>query len=754
MKIKSLIIGGLCLWSSSPLISQESGILLEKTLVVWASPLNLSQRGGTALTIDDGMSRFDGIVFGEIETGKWMAGSNNFERSLREQTDLNPENCAANQFVKIAIVYQDEQIRIYRNDQLYGQYETDRMLDIAANTAVVLFGQRHLDVGDASQSFAGRILDARIYDQALKPETLTSLKPGQKGAGPAPWAWWDFKNTGLQDKTQRFTNFQLLKGAHLDAGALWLPGNGASLIASQNRETSSWKSTDPVPKAVVESTRKFREKLLADPYRPVYHFCVPEDKGYPGDPNGAFFAKGRYHLMYLYNREGSGFCWGHISSSDLLHWRHHPDALYPGEGDEGAFSGGAFVDTDGTAYLTYWMLWGAKGIGMSKSRDAQYDSWEKLSTNPVIASTEWGITEMKDANGTLIHVGSADPSNIWKNNGKFYMLTGNLLVLNKFGRQEGAPKEEQGDRLYLFGSDDLTNWEYQSIFYESDRNWTEASEDNMCPSFLPLPSSPDGGPASDRHLLLFISHNKGCQYYIGRYEKDHFYPESHERMTWNDNAYFAPEALVDEKGRQIMWAWIFDDRPESMQSASGWTGTYSLPRSLWLGQDNTLRISPIRELENLRRNKLEKGPVDLKNKESIQLNEMSHPLMEIAMEIQADKSTKVEVTVGQSADNQEETLVFYDWGSQKLGMDTQKSSLEFGRKTIEEAPLKLAEGEALQLRIFIDRGIIEVFANDKQAISRAVYPTKNGTGIQIKSLNGTAKIKNIETWELSPTNSY
>ena len=93
---------------------------------------------------------------------------------------------------------------------------------------------------------------------------------------------------------------------------------------------------------------------------------MPEDKGHPGDPNGAFFHNGRYHLMYLYERTGSGVSWGHVSSKDMLHWRHHPDAIGPGDGDEGCFSGGAFVDDDGTAILSYWMLWGARGIGLAK----------------------------------------------------------------------------------------------------------------------------------------------------------------------------------------------------------------------------------------------------------------------------------------------------------------------------------------------------------------------------------------------------
>jgi len=337
-----------------------------------------------------------------------------------------------------------------------------------------------------------------------------------------------------------------------------------------------------IPKEVIKATREFRERLLADPYRPAFHFSFPEDNGRPGDPNGAFYHNGRYHLMFLYNSAGSGFAWGHVSSTDMLHWRFHPDAIAPGNGDDGCFSGGGFVDDDGSAIISYWMLWGDKGIGLAKSIDNNFNTWEKFGNNPVIKSTEWGITEMKDASGKEIHVGSADPSNIWKKDGRYYMLTGNLLVLNKYGRNADSPAEEQGDRLYLFESKNLKDWTYLHRFYESKRNWTDASEDNMCPSFLPLPSSPDGGKPSNKYFLLSISHNKGCQYYIGDYSDNRFYPDLFGRMSWKDNAYFAPEALIDGKGRQIMWSWVFDDRPDSIKDYFGWTGTYGLPRTLWL----------------------------------------------------------------------------------------------------------------------------------------------------------------------------
>jgi hypothetical protein len=110
-----------------------------------------------------------------------------------------------------------------------------------------------------------------------------------------------------------------------------MPGKRSAFIAAQTARALEAYSPDVTAVAVSEA-RHLRERFLADPYRPRYHFCVPEDMGVPGDPNGAFYANGRYHLMYLYNRTGSGFCWGHISSADLVHWRHYPDAIGPGDG--------------------------------------------------------------------------------------------------------------------------------------------------------------------------------------------------------------------------------------------------------------------------------------------------------------------------------------------------------------------------------------------------------------------------------------
>ena len=159
----------------------------------------------------------------------------------------------------------------------------------------------------------------------------------------------------------------------------------------------------------------------------------------------------------------------------------------------------------------------------------------------------------------------------------------------------------------------------------------------MCPSFLPLPSSPEGGPPSGKHLLLFISHNKGCQYYVGDYRDDRFFPDNHGRMTWVDNTYFAPEALVDGQGRQIMWAWLLDN--PSGEKEKGWSGVYGLPRSLWLGEDGTLRMRPVKELETLRAHEKAWSNLRVSPGEDRRLQGIEGDSCELALEINPGSAT-------------------------------------------------------------------------------------------------------------------
>jgi len=47
--------------------------------------------------------------------------------------------------------------------------------------------------------------------------------------------------------------------------------------------------------------RQPAESWPADAWRPSWHLVI-DGNGNPGDPNGAFWKDGRYHLMYLVQR--------------------------------------------------------------------------------------------------------------------------------------------------------------------------------------------------------------------------------------------------------------------------------------------------------------------------------------------------------------------------------------------------------------------------------------------------------------------
>ncbi|MCP4640835.1 MAG: hypothetical protein GY851_10395, partial [bacterium] len=561
--------------------AQEKPEVTDKTLVVWTAPAHLLQRGGSALTIDDMHGNFDGVVLGELAGKKWMAGSNNWSRTQQDQSAYPEETVVGEPFVQMAIVYEGKNVAIYRNGEQYAAYEMGSEPQPFGLGSVVMMGKRHVDSGDNAY-FCGSIEDARIYDRALDAETIAALKPNRE-SDPEPYAWWTFEKGRIDDRMGRFDNVMLTGGAAVADGRLVLDGVSGTMVAAVDGAL-----TRKVAERLIElpdsaqepnlvgAAREFRMAMLADPHRPAYHFVAPEGRCAPFDPNGAFFWKDRYHLYYIY--QDSGHFWGHASTSDLLHWRHHPPALGPGEGDEGIFSGGAFIDDDGVATITYWGLGHPRGICIATSADEDLESWTKSPQNPVIAETHWGYAVHNEGTPEQVVYGAADPSAVWVHDGRYYMLTGNLLVLNEFGRKRGQA-EHLGDTTYLFVSDDLVNWEYLHPFYQSDRKWTREDEDDMCPDFFPL---------GDRHMVLFISHNLGCQYYLGQYKDNQFFPETHGRMTWVDNAFFAPESVLDDKGRRIMWAWIFDQRDGATRDASGWSGTMSLPRVLWLGEDKTL----------------------------------------------------------------------------------------------------------------------------------------------------------------------
>ena len=521
---------------------------------------------------------------------------------------------------------------------------------------------------------------------------------------------------------------RLLDGAKVEGGKLLLDGNRATFAAARSvygldgicplSKPHSIADQPKLPEDIAV-VRCFRNHLLTDPYRPTYHFAIPEDFAMPFDPNGAIFWRGQYHLFYIY-QENRVHCFGHISSVDLVHWRQHPTPLYPTDKsvDRGMFSGNCFINKKGEAT----MLFHGVGAGncIATSTDDNLDVWTKLPSNPIIPNPK----------GKEPYA-SWDPCG-WVEGGTYYAI---------FGGNPGSGKPAS-----TFKACELDAWKYVGPFLHHNMPDVATNEDISCPDFFQL-----GG----KRVLICIAHNRGNRYYVGDWKNEQFVPEIHERMSWVDNTYFAPESCSAPDGRRILWGWIFDQRDGKTRLASGWSGELALPREIKLGDDNHLRQKPIEELKRLRYNEQSLKDIAVPAGQEMVLDKVSGNTIELELEITLQDAQQVGVKVCRSPGGEEATLIYYDAAEKMLKVDTTKASLGEGLKKVEAGPFALKSRETLKLRIFVDRSVVEVFANDRQAIVRRIYPSRpDSVGVSVFANGGAAKVHQVKAWQMAPSNPY
>ena len=148
---------------------------VEKTLVSWVLFEDTSVQAGSILTFQNG-SEFDGIVFGELMTGKWMAGSENWKRSEKNQEKYSDNDAEAGPLIQMAIVYQKDLISIFRDGKPYASYPARNIDLLSKENNFAVFGKRHMGGGGG---ISGMIEDARIYDRALTLNEIKELVPNE-----------------------------------------------------------------------------------------------------------------------------------------------------------------------------------------------------------------------------------------------------------------------------------------------------------------------------------------------------------------------------------------------------------------------------------------------------------------------------------------------------------------------------------------------------------------------------------------------
>lgn len=267
---------------------------------------------------------------------------------------------------------------------------------------------------------------------------------------------------------------------------------------------------------------------IDDAHRPQYHFLPPAN--WMNDPNGVIQWRGRYHLFYQHNPNGAFWGtmhWGHAVSDDLVHWTHLPIALAPTPGGpdwDGCFSGCA-VDDLGLPRVLYTGVHPQVQCLATGSDDLC--RWKKHPANPVIAGPP----------ADLDVLGFRDPC-VWQEGEMWYALIGSGI-------------RDVGGTALLYRSPDLVEWQYMHPLCIGDK--AETGEMWECPDLFPV---------RDRHVLLVspIPLRKAL-YFVGSYAGHRFEPSFCAPLDAG-GYFYAPQTLIDDRGRRLMWGWIWEGRDE------------------------------------------------------------------------------------------------------------------------------------------------------------------------------------------------
>jgi len=324
---------------------------------------------------------------------------------------------------------------------------------------------------------------------------------------------------------------------------------------------------------VVRTGSEIDDWCIADPQRPRLHFSPV--KNWMNDPNGLCKIGDVWHLFYQFHPAGTDWGpmhWGHATSRDLCAWLHMPVFLGPEQNlarlgaTGGAFSGSAFRDRDGKVKFYYTERLPAYDLF------AGYREVQKIAEPGHDLIKAEKITTILETRPEGVKHDFRDPKVWWDEAANAYRMILGASI-------EGDPA------VLLYGSDNELEWQYLGPLYRASVNFREEGARAVeCPDFFRLEDKwvlvmgfvGHIEPATGRHNLLYAL--------IGEFIDDRFVPDTPDLQLLDFGTdYYAMQSFKAE-GRQIAFAWLFNweyRKPDG----SAYSGEMSLPRVLNLSED-------------------------------------------------------------------------------------------------------------------------------------------------------------------------
>jgi beta-fructofuranosidase len=447
-------------------------------------------------------------------------------------------------------------------------------------------------------------------------------------------------------------------------------------------------------------------RAQADPMRPIFHVTAPAQ--WVNDPNGPIFHQGFYHLFYQltpYSDESGIKYWGHVRSRDLAKWEHLPIALAPSNdrGEESVWSGCCVINGQGQPMAFYTSIAPGKSAlehaeQWAATGDADLIRWEKVPANPVLSEALHGETKIYDWRDPFIFYAGK----------KTFMVLGGSLNRSKGGQAVVT--------IYEAENAELTRWQYRGVLFQLPDAEARTAE---CPNFFKL----------GNEWVLFVSPYGKVQYFVGEFDVEtcRFLPRTRGLVDYGPN-FYAPNTMLVLNGRRLVWGWV-----NGFPGGRGWNGCLSLPRELSFSADGQLRQMPAPQLIKLRGREVVWRNVPMgEEMKSLPLPEPNTLEIEAEIDLQSASSVQLEIA---NRGNDQRVMMSFD-GLELRVMDV-------------KAPLSLAKGERkLKLRIFLDRSVLEVFANETVCLTKTIVPLEAGAALKLQAIGGGAMAPRVRAWPM------
>jgi beta-fructofuranosidase len=221
----------------------------------------------------------------------------------------------------------------------------------------------------------------------------------------------------------------------------------------------------------------------------------------------------------------------------------------------------------------------------------------------------------------------------------------------------------------------------------------------------------------------------------------------------------APSAYPDGTGGVYCIYNVTEGRPQD-----GWAQIMSLPRRYTLGEDDRLLMEPAGDVESLREEAVELSDIELPANQEVVVDQVRGDAMEIVATIDPGEARYIRLNVLRADDKSEYTAVNFhrdvgkDFANRSWSVRDSMIALDPTFSTIGEQGdinqpqscfFPYLEGEPLELRIFVDRSIVEVFVNGQSACLTRVYPAgADSVGFSIEARGHRAVCSKLQAWAM------